>query len=340
MAENSEVRLPDTSKLVVSSSPHYHDNNSVRKVMLIVMLALLPACISAVYFFGLRALWIIGVTVTSCVVLEALCAKLLNRPLQLRDCSAVLTGLILALNLSVVVPWWVCVIGALLSVGLAKQLYGGLGYNAFNPAIVGRVGLLVAFPTIMTSWVKPGNGKLFYDAASTATPLDRWQLGTLTAEKLSGGDYWGFFLGHMGGCIGETSALALLIGGIALIALRIIRWEIPVAYLGTVAVFTAITHYGFPDQQFASPLFHLLTGGVVLGAFFIATDPVTSPMNLRGAVIFGVGCGLITCVIRVWGNYPEGVSFAILFMNAFVPLIDRATARKPFGYKKPQTAAA
>lgn len=337
---SNDIALPDSDKLLVSSSPHTHDREQVQKIMLAVLLALAPACIAGIFLFGLRVLWVIAVTCISCVVFEALFARMLGKPVQIRDLSALVTGLILALNLAVIIPWWLCVIGALLSIGLGKMIFGGLGYNPFNPAIVGRVGLLVAFPALMTQWVGPEPGSMLYDydAATTATPLDEIQIGEFETAEVSAEQYWSYFVGNMGGCIGETSALALLIGGIALIVLRIIRWEIPVFYIGTVAVITSIAHAAAPDT-YAPALFHILTGGLILGAFFIATDLVSSPMNRVGSIIFAVGCGVITCVIRLWGNYPEGVSFAILFMNAFVPLIDRTTAPKPFGYMKKQAAA-
>jgi len=334
------VQLPDPDKLVVSTSPHMHDNQQIRKIMLTVLLALAPACIAGFVFFGARVLWVIALCCGSCVAFEALFAKMLGKPIQIRDLSALVTGLILALNLAVIAPWWLCVVGALLSVGLGKMIFGGLGYNPFNPAIVGRVGLLVAFPKVMTEWVSPKAGSLFYnyDAATTATPLGKTQLGELATNQIGAQQYWDYFLGNMGGCIGETSALALLIGGVALIAFRIIRWEIPVFYIGTVALIAGTAHAIAPET-YAPALFHVLTGGLMLGAFFIATDYVSSPMGSLGAIIFAVGCGIITCVIRLLGNYPEGVSFAILFMNAFVPLIDRATAPKPFGFQKQEVNA-
>lgn len=345
MAEQ-QIRLPDTSKLIVSSSPHYHDSQSVQKIMLWVIAALMPACVAGVVCFGLRALWVLLVCSVSCVCFEAVFARLLQRPVSVRDCSALLTGLLLGMNLSALTPWWVCVIGALLAIGLGKMIYGGLGYNPFNPALIGRVGLLIAFPGIMTTWVKPMPGTFIHDAVTTATPL-----GTLGMLKhwnptvvLSAGDevlsYWDCFAGNVGGCIGETSAFALLIGGVVLICLRLIRWQVPVSFIGTVLVLTGIMHYGVSSEVYAPPMFHLLVGGLFLGAFFMATDMVTSPMTPLGAVIFGVGCGLITSVIRLWGSYPEGVSFAILLMNALTPLIDRYTGGRPFGAAKKDSAPA
>ncbi|NOY80349.1 MAG: RnfABCDGE type electron transport complex subunit D [Kiritimatiellaeota bacterium] len=323
MADN-EIRLPDTSRLVVSSSPHFHSGQGVLRVMVTVILALVPACAAGVAVFGPRVLWVLGVCVASSLVFEVIFSRMLGRPEAVRDGSALLTGLLLGMNLSASTPWWVCVIGSLLAIGLGKQIYGGLGFNPFNPALVGRVGLLIAFPKIMTTWPPIRSSGL--DAVSTATPL-----GQLKVEHLAGTDYWNYFVGNIPGCIGETSALALLVGGLVLIALRLIRWQVPFAYIGTVAVFTGIANTVSPG--YGDPLFHILTGGLFLGAFFMATDMVTTPMTGRGAFVFGTGCGVITCVIRLWGSYPEGVSFSILFMNALTPLIDRFTARKPFGLR-------
>lgn len=345
MSETSTIRLPDPNKLIVSSSPHLHEPQNVRRIMLIVILTLLPACATGVFFFGLPALWVLTVSTVSCVGFEALFCRMSGRSCEIGDLSAVLTGILLGMNLSAATPWWVCVVGALLAMGLGKHIYGGLGYNPFNPALVGRVGLLIAFPGYLTTWVPPDGGKwaaelangATMDAVTTATPL----YAIPTALQTAGGEsvnlpplpYLDYFLGKMGGCIGETSVLALLLGGLVLIALRFIRWEVPVAFIGTVFAVTGLVHLIAPGAQ-PPPLFHLLTGGLFLGAFYMATDMVTTPMTRTGTVIFGVGCGLVTAVIRVWGSYPEGVSFSILFMNALTPLIDRYTRRTPFGARK------
>ncbi len=322
MAEN-EIRLPNTEKLIVSSSPHIHQRDDVQRIMLTVIIALLPACAMGVYYFGWPAVRVLAWTTIACVAFDFLFAKLFKRPSPVADLSAVVTGILLGMNLSVFVPWWGCVLGALLAVGLAKQLYGGLGYNPFNPALVGRVGLLIAFPQIMTTWVPPRTLEVM--AETTATPLGQWQTNGIISK-----DYFSFFIGEMPGCVGETSAAALILGGLLLVYKGYIRWQIPTAYIGSVAVFTWIVHLFHPETA-PTPLFHILTGGLMLGAIYMATDMVTSPMNKRGFWIFGIGCGLMTCIIRIWGSYPEGVSFAILFMNALVPLIDRFTAKKPFG---------
>ena len=331
------IRLPDTSKLVVSSSPHVHQNQDARRVMLTVLLALAPACLVGVYYFGLRALWVLGVCTVSALLFEALFCRLFNRPVVLGDMSALLTGVLLGMNLSAYTPWWVCVIGSLLAIGLGKQLYGGLGYNPFNPALVGRVGLVIAFPKLMTTWIEPKAGQFITDATTTATPLG--QLQTDGIQAVASVRYLDLFIGNMPGCIGETSAAALILGGLLLVFFRLIRWQIPVIYIGTVAVVTGAVH-AFAPELSPEPLFHLLTGGLMLGAIFMATDMVTSPMTKSGAIIFALGCGLMTAVIRIWGSYPEGVSFSILFMNALVPLIDRYTASQPFGYRKRAPAAA
>ncbi|MCF7853439.1 MAG: RnfABCDGE type electron transport complex subunit D [Candidatus Pacebacteria bacterium] len=323
MAEET-VKLPNPSSLVVSSSPHIHQPQNARRVMLTVVLALLPACVAGVYFFGWPALRVILVTSIACIAFEAFFCKLFKRPNAIGDFSALLTGILLGMNLSAATPWWVCVIGALLAIGLGKQLYGGLGYNIFNPALVGRVGLLIAFPKLMTTWVTPTPGNFLPDAVTTATPLDLASQGTINA------DYFNYFVGNMGGCIGETSAAALLLGGVVLVYFGYIRWQVPTAYITTLALITWGVHLANPATT-PTPLFHILTGGLMIGAIFMATDMVTSPMTKLGAVVFGIGCGVVTCVIRVWGNYPEGVSFAILFMNALVPLINRYTATRPFG---------
>ncbi len=328
MTTDKPIKLPDTSKLIVSSSPHFHASQNVSHIMLLVIAALMPACAAGVYLFGWRALQVLVVCSLGCMAVEACFCKLIGKPLSLRDFSALLTGILLAMNLSASTPWWICLVGCLLAIGLGKCIYGGLGYNPFNPALVARVGLLIAFPGAMTTWVKPEPGKLLSDAVTTATPLG--QLGT---DNIVGHDYMSYFLGTIGGCIGETSALALLIGGLALILLKIIRWQVPAAFIGTVAVITGLAHLASPETT-ATPLFHLLTGGLVLGAFFMATDMVTTPMSVKGGIIFGIGCGIITSVIRIWGNYPEGVSFSILFMNALTPLIDRYTGGKPFGARR------
>jgi len=251
--------------------------------------------------------------------------KLVKRASTWKDGSAILTGILLGMNLNAGVPWWVCVLGGVLAIILGKQLFGGLGYNPFNPALVARVGLLIGFPAIMTTWNDPEGGKMVVDTVTAATPLGLEPGATSLGNLLSG---------NVGGCLGETSAIALLIGGAVLMAFKLIKWQVPLAFIGTVFVITGGAHLISPETTH-SPIFHVLSGGLLLGAFFMATDMVTSPMTKKGALIFGLGCGIMTSAIRLWGSYPEGVSFSILFMNALTPLIDRVSISKPFGYVAP-----
>ena len=336
MSEN-EIRMPDTSRLIVSSSPHFHTTDSVSKIMLWVIAALLPVTAVSVWHYGLPALEVIFFCTAGCVAVEVLCARLMRRPIEINDGSALVTGLLLGLNLPPGTPIWICLVGALLAIGLGKMVFGGIGCNPFNPAIVGRVGLLIAFPQTMNTWMTGP------DAYTTATPLKMLSDAHLAGQEgvtnamsemlsqMSYGDW--LLLNQHGGSIGEISALALILGGILLIALNIIRWQIPFFYILTVAVFTGLAWLS-DSSLYAPPQYHLLSGGLLLGAFFMATDMVTSPVSRTGAIVFAIGCGIITCVIRLWGSYPEGVSFAILIMNALTPLIDRMTAGKPFGAPK------
>jgi electron transport complex protein RnfD len=326
MTESSTpIQMPDATKLVVSNSPHIRGGETIPKIMVQVFIALLPAAVAAVWFFGLHALRVMTLCTFGCMAVEILWNKVAKGPSNTwKDGSAALTGLLLAMNLSAGAPWWICILGCLLAIGLGKQIFGGLGYNPFNPALVARVALLIGFPQLMTSWVAPQAGSwLACDALTGATPL------AATGSELA--SIRDLFLGNVGGCLGETSALALLIGGVFLLARKLIKWQVPVSFIGTVAIISGITHYLNPEMT-PPALYHVLAGGLMIGAFFMATDMVTSPMTANGALIFGFGCGLITSVIRIWGGYPEGVSFSILFMNALTPLIDRYTIGKPFGY--------
>lgn len=330
----STVQLPDATKLVVSNSPHIRGNDTISKVMVQVLIALLPAVFAGVWFFGLHALRVMLLCTVGCIAVEELWNKCIGRKPTWKDGSAALTGLLLAMNLASNAPWWLCLLGCLLAIVLGKQLFGGLGYNPFNPALVARVALLIGFPSLMTSWVAPSPGTLSAcDAMTGATPLGAGGAPVATLTDL--------FTGNVGGCIGETSAIALLLGGAFLIARKLIKWQVPVAFIGTVALLSGIVHAANPELT-PPPLYHVLAGGLLIGAFFMATDMVTSPMTAKGALLFGVGCGIITSVIRIWGGYPEGVSFSILFMNALTPLIDRTTIGKPFGtirVKKKETAS-
>ncbi len=363
--KNAEMMLPDGSQLVLSSSPHVSTPDSVRRIMYKVLIALLPAVVAGVWFFGFYALVVMIATILFCIGAEALWCKFTKKPIAgtISDGSAAVTGLLLAMNLPPGVPIWVCLIGAFLAIWLGKQIFGGLGNNPFNPALVARVGLLIALPAIMTTWPVPrsiggkgatavtaptqadavsGATTFQVDTVTGATPLgevgttakilDRSEVARVNFAKIDNdAKRWKYFLGEKGGCIGETSVLALIIGGILLIAFKLINWRVPICYIGTVAVITGVVNCFFPGVT-PSPLFHILTGGLMLGAFFMATDMVTSPITDTGCVIFAIGCGVITSLIRIWGNYPEGVSFSILFMNALVPLIDRWCSRRPFGY--------
>jgi len=322
----SSIRLPDPAGLIVSHSPHMRSGQNIRRIMFTVVGAMVPACAAGIWFFGLSALNVLLLCTVSCVAFEELWNRLCKRPSSWKDGSAIITGILLGMNLNAGVPWWVCILGGFLAIILAKQLFGGLGYNPFNPALVARVGLLIGLPEIMTTWNQPQAGRLMVDAVTTATPLGMAP-GTVEIRNM--------LIGNTGGCLGETSAIALLIGGAVLLYFKLIKWQVPVAFIGSVAVITGIAHWVDP-AAYHSPVVHVLSGGLLLGAFFMATDMVTSPMTKKGAWIFGLGCGIMTSLIRLWGSYPEGVSFSILFMNALVPLIDRTTMQKPFGYVAPQ----
>ncbi|MBR4675041.1 MAG: RnfABCDGE type electron transport complex subunit D [Victivallales bacterium] len=331
--ENNEIKMPDVSRLIISGAPHYHSPDEIRGIMFMVILALLPACLAGIWHFGIRALWIMLLTVASAVSWEVLANKVMKQRLSVGDGTAILTGLLLAMNLPPTVPEWVCVLGAFIAIVLGKMVYGGMGYNPFNPALVGRVALLLGLPSIMTRFVPPMHSMWDWcSAANTvtqATPLVLTHATPHTRAEIVV-DYMDLFIGHCSGCIGETCFIALLVGGIFLICLNLIRWQVPVCYIGTVFIITAIAHRVSPSD-YATPLSHVLSGGLALGAFFMATDMVTTPLSRAGSVVFAVGCGIITSVIRLWGSYPEGVSFSILIMNALTPLIDKATAGHPFG---------
>ncbi len=323
-------------QLVISPAPHAHSKDSTRRLMLDVIIALLPAYIMSVYFFGLGALTTAAVAIISCLLLEyAIERWVMKSKSTVGDLSAVVTGLLLAMNLPGNIPWWIVVIGAVVAIGIAKMSFGGLGQNIFNPALVGRVFLLISFPLQMTTWPAP-TAWTGVDATTGATPL------AIVKEGLANGNtveqimsmhdlsYWQMLFGKIGGSAGEVSAIALLIGFAYLLFRHVIRPHIPLAIFGTVVIFSGILWMVNP-HRFVDPLFHLLTGGVMLGAIFMATDYVTSPMNPRGMIIYGVGIGLLTVLIRVFGSYPEGISFAILIMNAVVPLLNKYIKPKRYG---------
>ena len=318
-------------KLIVSPSPHLHTKTSTKSLMRDVVIALLPAVLVSVLFYGWSELLVLGVSVASCVLLEFLITKyLLKGACTIGDWSAVITGVLLALNLPATTPWWVVFIGAVVAIGVAKMTFGGLGQNLFNPAIVGRVFLLISFPTYMTDWTKPQGfiTNSIVDAYSGATPLGIAKgFGPEATEAM---DYLNMLFLNIGGSAGELSAIALLLGFAYLLIRRVIRPYITLSILATVAVFSGI-FWAINPAEYTDPLFNILTGGLLLGSIFMATDYVTSPMSNWGGVIFGVGIGIITMLIRYFGAYPEGVSFAILIMNSVVPLINKWCHTKKYG---------
>lgn len=354
---------------LVSSSPHDHSGASIRRIMFDVVIALLPACAAALWFFRWKAALLLVVCIGTCLAVEALCRLAMRRPQTLSDGSALVTGILLALNLPPDLPLWQAALGSAVAIAIAKQVFGGLGRNPFNPALIGRAFLLISFTATMTTW-SPSDwqqttpppvsslssqdsglqtpSSLPADAMTTATPLGvskeffkqaraKDAEAAVAAEPRRPFVYDAamrkrMFFGDINGCIGETSALALLLGGLYLLLRKVITWHVPVAYIGTVAVFAAIAHAVSPATTMPAD-FHLLAGGLLLGAIFMATDMVTTPVTRFGLVIFGIGCGLLTMVIRLVpsGAYPEGVSFSILIMNAVTPLINRATRPKPYG---------
>jgi electron transport complex protein RnfD len=317
------------NKLIISPSPHIHSGDSISKNMYGVLIALIPAFLVSVYFFGLGALIVTAVSVLSCVLFEYLIQKfLLKTPSSAGDGSAILTGVLLAFNLPSNLPVWIIIIGALAAIGIGKMSFGGLGNNIFNPALVGRVFLLISFPAQMTTWPLPGRFPTSYiDAATGATNLSLLNGGSTGLPSLAD-----MLLGNMGGSLGEVSAAALLLGFAYLLIRKIVTWHIPVAVLGTALAFTGLM-YLIDPLSYVNPLIHLLSGGLLLGAIFMATDYVTSPMSRNGMLVYGVGIGLLTSLIRLFGSYPEGVSFAILIMNALTPLINNYFKPKHFGEK-------
>lgn len=346
-----------TRTFTVSATPHLRDKTDIPTVMYSVVAALMPAIVGAVYFFGYRALMLILLAVVTCVAAEGIIQKLSGKPLTIRDGSAIVTGILLAFNLPAGVSWWIPVAGSVFAIVVGKMTFGGLGYNPMNPALLGRVFLLISWPIQMTAtWTQPRGVSLAalracrsgtVDAETIATPLAilkeniailktpgestieavNTAMSKIVDLKLS---YLDLFIGKASGCIGETSAALLLLGAAYLLYKRYIDWRIPFSFVGTVALLTWI--FGGYEGFFSGLwLFHILAGGVIIGAFFMATDMVTSPITPRGQLIFGASCGLLTVIIRLFGGYPEGVSFAILLMNLTVPLIDRYTRPKIFG---------
>lgn len=311
-------------KLIVSSSPHVLDDDTTQRIMLDVVIALLPATIASIYYFGTNAAFIIFLSILTAVATEAGIQKWLGRPVAINDYSAVVTGLLLALNIPASAAWWMPVIGSFFAIAIVKQVFGGIGHNFMNPALAGRIFLTLSWTDRMTAWIAPG-----VDAVSTATPL--------AALKEAGGalptsmpPLVNTILGNTGGSMGETSAILLILGGAYLVYKGVISWKIPGIYVGTVALLTLL--YGGFDFTFM--LYHIFSGGLMLGAIYMATDYASSPVTPKGRIYFAIGCGLLTSIIRFFGSYPEGVAFSILIMNVASPLIDRFTSPRVFGEVK------
>ena len=313
------------NNFIVSGSPHIHKQTSISRIMWTVVISLIPAGIAGVIIFGWDALWVTLVAVVAAVLTELVFGIWTKKKITVLDGSAVITGILLAFNLPSGVPLWLPIVGAVFSIAIGKQVFGGLGQNIFNPALVGRVFLMASWPKYMTTFTQPLRAGAGYDALASATPLAILKEGKIL-EHIS---YLDLFLGKHAGCIGEVCILALLIGAAILLIKGYISWHIPATFILTTAGFT----YIFAGTQLfhGDWLFHILSGGLILGAFFMATDYVATPLTAKGQLIFGIGCGLLTAVIRIWGGYPEGVSYAILMMNAATPFIDRYTKCRIYG---------
>ncbi len=318
------------NKLVVSASPHDRSPRTVRSIMLDVIIAMVPALIASVIFFGPRALLIECVSVATCVIFEYISRIVMKRHQTIGDLSAVITGLLLAFNMPVSVPLWMVVIGAAVSIVVVKQFFGGIGQNFVNPALAGRIVLLTSFPVAMSTWIQPLTWTMKSpDGVTSASPLS--SIHTMIASgQTPDVSLVEMLIGWRAGCLGETCAVALILGGIYLVVRKVISPTIPLAYIGTVAAIMLIAGKG----SITFMAYELLGGGLMLGAIFMATDYTTSPITFKGKIIFGIGCGLITSVIRIFGNLPEGVSYSIIIMNILVPLIEKATLPKPFGTPK------
>lgn len=304
------------NKLIVSSSPHLNSPVKTQTLMIDVIIALCPAFIASIILFGVRSIIVVAATIAATVISEYISRKVMKRPNTVADCSAIVTGLLLAFNLPVGIPVWMAVLGGIIAIVVVKQMFGGIGYNFVNPALAARIILMTSFPTQMTTWVAP------FDGTATATPLSLIA-GGQTSELPA---YLDMFLGKSGGCLGETCAVALLIGGIYLVVRKVISPIIPLVYIVVVFIFSAILGQ--------DPLMMILSGGLFLGAIFMATDYVTSPLTNKGKLIYAIGCGILTVLIRAFGSLPEGVSFSIIIMNILVPHIEKLTTPKPFGTVK------
>lgn len=327
------------TRLFAAPSPHIHGGEKTRRIMFDVILALIPALAVSTYVMGWRVLLVTGVAVAGCVLFEYLFGLMLGRRTTIGDLSAIVTGMLLAFNLPVGIPWWIVLIGAVVAIGVGKMTFGGLGCNPFNPALTGRIFLLIAYPVQMTNWTTnvpdaiSGSTMLAGVKASTYDAAGNIVLGNMNLDTV---DFMGMLGGYMNGSLGEIASLALIVGGLYLLWRKVISWHIPVAVLGTMAVFALCVALGIGGGSlcYEFPLFHILAGGALLGAIFMATDYSTSPMTHKGMLIYGVGIGLLTMIIRLWGAYPEGMSFAIFIMNAATPLINKYFRPKRFGVKK------
>jgi electron transport complex protein RnfD len=330
--------MNQANPMIVSLSPHIKSEESVKKIMWGVIVALVPAMIAAIYFYGFNALWVMVLSVLCCVTTEYIIQTyLLKIPVTISDGSAAITGILLAFNVPSSIPWWQLMVGSIVAVGIAKFSFGGLGKNPFNPALIGRAFMLASFPVQMTSWPKPlaGIWNFGADAVTAPTPLGVIKEGIKSGKPIADliqqmPDYGDMFLGNMGGCIGEISALAIIIGGIFMLYKKIISWHIPFFYLFSLMAVTG-AFWLIKPEKYMDPVFHILTGGVMLGAWFMATDMVTSPMSIKGQILFAIGGGFLCAIIRIFGAYPEGCSYSILIMNAFVPLLDKYLKPKRFG---------
>ncbi|MGL4370234.1 MAG: RnfABCDGE type electron transport complex subunit D [Spirochaetota bacterium] len=316
----------ENMKLTAGSSPHLRSGQTTVSIMRDVIIALLPALAAGIYFFRMKAFLVIAVTLAACVLSEYLYNKITKKPMTIRDCSAAVTGILLAFNLPPSIPLWMAAFGGVFAIIITKMLFGGLGRNFINPALAARAFMMASWPVAMTTWTTP-----LLDTVSSATPLAIIKKGSESANVIPP-DITQLFIGNVAGCIGETSAIALLLGAAYLLIRRVITWEIPFFFIGTVAFMTWML--GGQTLFTGNVLYHLFAGGLMLGAFFMATDYTTSPVTFKGKIIMGIGCGLLTSVIRLYGGYPEGVCYSILIMNLAVPLIDKFTMPKSFGGKK------
>lgn len=321
-------------RLIVSIGPHMRTEESTARIMWTVTGALLPATLMSVYYFGFRAVWVILVSILAALISEALFQKVLKKEVTVSDGSAFLTGLLIALNVPSSVPLYIPAVGSFVAVVITKQLFGGLGFNVFNPALIGRAFILISFPKLMTTYYEPVANVLGMDAKTTATPLgilkEEGMARLLEVFHTKAALYQDLFMGNRAGSLGETSTIALLLGGVFLLLKRYITWHIPVTFIATTAFFAWIFG-GKEGLMTGDPVFHMLSGGLILGAFYMATDYVTGPSVRSAQIIFGISCGALTALIRLKGGYPEGVMFAILLMNCFAPLLDRGMRSRVFG---------